>query len=107
MGCSFAGMVVAGCAALFCLAASAPTTNESSERGNAKSDRPRLGRIDGERPMSWRDRNATTRPSEEEEADVDAFMSDNSPERWKKIKEMPEKRQQNIRQFVTQRYRML
>jgi hypothetical protein len=103
---SLAVATVAGSLAAFCAAASTPpTTNESS----VKTERPRLGRIDGQRPNQyWRDRAAaTTKPSADELSEVDDFMKENSPKRWGKIQDMPDKRKDNIMQFVVQRYRML
>jgi hypothetical protein len=87
--------------------AASPTTNESSV--GTKSDRPRLGRIDGQRPAgNWRDRSiATSRPSSEELREVDEFMNENSPKRWAKIKDMPDERRSRLNGFVVQRFRML
>ena len=103
-------IVVCCVSGLLCAAgvfAASPTTNESSV--GPKSDRPRLGRIDGQRPAGyWRDRStATSKPSSDEQREVDDFMSENSPKRWAKIKDMPDNRRDKLMGFVVQRYRML
>ncbi len=96
------------CAA--CAFAASPTTNESAVGGGGKSDRPRVGRMDGQRPPgNWRDRysGVTTKPTSEELREVDEFMNENSPKRWSKIKDMPDDRKSKLNGYVVQRYRML
>ena len=101
---SLAAVVMGGFFVAFSFAA-APTTQESDHKG----ERPRLGRIDGQRPASWRDRaSATTKPATaDEQREVDAFMTENSPKRWARINDLPEKRRDELKKFVLQRYRML